>query len=83
MNYKEARAFMKGKPGAILLGLERVRALLAGLGHPEKDLRIIHIAGTNGKGSILSICRRFSHVRAIGWEDIFHQRCIPTRSGFR
>jgi dihydrofolate synthase/folylpolyglutamate synthase len=42
-------------------GLERMRALLAGLGHPERGLNIIHVAGTNGKGStcsmIASACR--------------------------
>lgn len=32
-------------------GLERTRALLDGLGAPDKKLKIIHIAGTNGKGS--------------------------------
>lgn len=35
-------------------GLEAVRELLAALGHPERELRIIHIAGTNGKGSVLA-----------------------------
>ena len=33
------------------LGLERTRELLAKLGNPEKQLKFIHIAGTNGKGS--------------------------------
>ena len=32
-------------------GLERTRELLAALGNPEKSLKFIHIAGTNGKGS--------------------------------
>ena len=32
-------------------GLERTRELLAALGNPEKSLRFVHIAGTNGKGS--------------------------------
>lgn len=32
-------------------GLERMEALLKGLGNPEKDFKVIHIAGTNGKGS--------------------------------
>jgi len=32
-------------------GLERTRELLAGLGNPEKSLRFVHVAGTNGKGS--------------------------------
>lgn len=33
------------------LGLERTHALLAGLGDPQKRLRFVHVAGTNGKGS--------------------------------
>lgn len=32
-------------------GLERMKALLEALGNPEKDLKVLHIAGTNGKGS--------------------------------
>ena len=32
-------------------GLERTRTLLAALGDPHKELRFVHIAGTNGKGS--------------------------------
>ncbi len=33
-------------------GLERILALLDELGNPQKNLRIVHVAGTNGKGSI-------------------------------
>ena len=32
-------------------GLSRTQTLLAKMGNPEKDLKFIHIAGTNGKGS--------------------------------
>lgn len=32
-------------------GLERTRTLLAKMGNPEKKLKFVHIAGTNGKGS--------------------------------
>ncbi len=32
-------------------GLERINGLCELLGHPERDFRVIHIAGTNGKGS--------------------------------
>ena len=32
-------------------GLERIRALCDELGNPQKKLKIIHVAGTNGKGS--------------------------------
>lgn len=34
------------------LGLERISCLCRLLGDPQKDLRCIHVAGTNGKGSI-------------------------------
>jgi dihydrofolate synthase/folylpolyglutamate synthase len=34
------------------LGLERMEKLLELLDHPERDLCVIHVAGTNGKGSV-------------------------------
>ncbi len=33
------------------MGLEPIRALLARLGNPERELRVLHIAGSKGKGS--------------------------------
>ena len=33
------------------LGLERIRAVLEALGNPERAFRVVHVAGTNGKGS--------------------------------
>lgn len=47
------------------LGLTRIRALLRGLGHPERTLRGALIAGTNGKGSVLALCS--SALRAAGY----------------
>src|SRR5260221_11688102 len=38
------------------LGLETTRELLRRLGDPQKNLRFIHIAGTNGKGSVAAMC---------------------------
>ena len=35
----------------ISLGLERIGRLLELLGNPQDGLKIIHVAGTNGKGS--------------------------------
>jgi len=35
------------------LGLDRIRELLNRLGNPQKQLRIVHIGGTNGKGSVV------------------------------
>ena len=52
MNYAEALEYIHSvnwtfcKPG-----LERIGELCERLGHPEKKLRFIHVAGTNGKGS--------------------------------
>lgn len=42
------------KKGSIL-GLDLIKELLNRLGQPDKHLNIVHIAGTNGKGSILSM----------------------------
>ena len=33
-------------------GLERIERLLAEMGNPHKALRFVHVAGTNGKGSV-------------------------------
>ncbi|MFC0014965.1 MULTISPECIES: folylpolyglutamate synthase/dihydrofolate synthase family protein [Allobacillus] len=38
-------------------GLDRVHLLLARLGHPEKELKLIHVGGTNGKGSTVTYLR--------------------------
>jgi dihydrofolate synthase/folylpolyglutamate synthase len=37
------------------LGLDRIEALLAALGRPEAGLRVVHIGGTNGKGSVAAL----------------------------
>ena len=36
-------------------GLYRVQELLAKMGNPEKNLKFVHVAGTNGKGSTASM----------------------------
>lgn len=36
-------------------GLERIEALMERLGHPERAYPVIHIAGTNGKGSVAAM----------------------------
>ena len=38
----------------IIPGLDRIKMLLERLGNPEKSLRCIHVAGTNGKGTVCS-----------------------------
>jgi dihydrofolate synthase/folylpolyglutamate synthase len=39
----------------IKFGLDNIRAILARLGHPERAFRSVHIAGTNGKGSVTAM----------------------------
>lgn len=53
MTVKSAKEKLKEfqKFGSVL-GLERMRTLLTELGNPERELKVIHVAGTNGKGSI-------------------------------
>jgi dihydrofolate synthase/folylpolyglutamate synthase len=52
MNYSESIAYLeKATSFGIKPGLERISALLEVLGHPEQKYRVIHITGTNGKGS--------------------------------
>ena len=55
MNYEEARVYLDNvaKYGSVL-GLDAMRELLRRLGNPEKGRKIVHIAGTNGKGSVLA-----------------------------
>lgn len=52
MTYEEAlRYYEETAVYGSRLGLDRVRELLAKLGDPQKSLKFVHIAGTNGKGS--------------------------------
>ncbi|MDO4990436.1 MAG: folylpolyglutamate synthase/dihydrofolate synthase family protein [Eubacteriales bacterium] len=67
MDYKEALAYINGveffgsKPG-----LARIRELLEKLGDPQKRLRFVHIAGTNGKGSCAAMTA--SVLKAAGYK---------------
>lgn len=55
MDYKEALNFIhKTNKFGMVLGLESISELLNRLGNPQKKLKFIHIAGTNGKGSVAS-----------------------------
>src|SRR5919205_4023276 len=50
--------FLALHPKTIDLSLERIARLLADLGHPERRLPpVIHVAGTNGKGSTIAFMR--------------------------
>ena len=51
--------------GGWKLGLDTTRALLAPLGDPHERFPTIHVAGTNGKGSVVSTIDAL--LRAQGW----------------
>jgi dihydrofolate synthase/folylpolyglutamate synthase len=52
MHIDQATAFLYAlKPRGIRFGLENTKLVLKNLGNPEKKLKVIHIAGSNGKGS--------------------------------
>ena len=55
MNYQQSMEFMEevARRGS-RLGLESMSCLLEYLNNPQNELRFIHIAGTNGKGSVLA-----------------------------
>jgi dihydrofolate synthase/folylpolyglutamate synthase len=66
MTYPDALVFLGGtRRFGMKLGLEPMCAAAAALGHPEKSLRFIHLAGTNGKGSTAAFCE--SCLRAAGF----------------
>jgi dihydrofolate synthase/folylpolyglutamate synthase len=53
------------KAKGVKFGIDRMRLLVAGLGHPERATPVIHIAGTNGKGSVAALLE--SIFAAAGW----------------
>lgn len=56
MLIEEALAYIDGANGKnIELGLERIKAFMKRIGRPDEKLKIIHVTGTNGKGSTCEI----------------------------
>ena len=55
-NYKSALAFIHGRPRFKKRPtLKRMQLFLARLGHPEANLKYLHVTGTNGKGSVVAM----------------------------
>ncbi len=56
MEYKAILGYLYSlESPEIKLGLENIQTLLQKIGNPEKNLKCIHIAGTNGKGSVCAM----------------------------
>lgn len=53
MNYNETLQYIHSLGNfGMEASLERIKTVLSKLGNPERDIKAIHIAGTNGKGSV-------------------------------
>ncbi len=65
-DYESTKAYLCGlKVQGVKLGIDRMRLLAAALGHPERNYPCIHVAGTNGKGSVSAMLEAI--FRAAGW----------------
>jgi dihydrofolate synthase / folylpolyglutamate synthase len=68
MNYPDSVRFLYAlgnETKTAKLGLERIGVLLEALGNPQQACRIVHVAGTNGKGSTCAMIE--SGLRAAGY----------------
>ena len=55
MDFKTAKDYIESLAHfQSVLGLDNIQRLLEKLGNPEKNVRVIHVAGTNGKGSTIA-----------------------------
>ena len=55
-NYKKTLELLTSQGKFYInLGLERIRAILELMGNPQKKIKCVHVAGTNGKGSVCAI----------------------------
>src|SRR3989339_607615 len=67
----------------IKLGLDQVTELLDRAGNPQRNLKFIHIAGTNGKGSVAALLS--SALKAAGFNTGFYSspHLLSVRERFR
>ncbi|MDO4339395.1 MAG: folylpolyglutamate synthase/dihydrofolate synthase family protein [Eubacteriales bacterium] len=55
MDYQQSRAYIKdAEKYGIVPGLANMRELMKRLGNPQDSLQFVHVAGTNGKGSVIT-----------------------------
>ena len=64
-------------------GLTRTQTLLKKMGNPEKKLKFVHIAGTNGKGSTAAMTASICSRQATPWACIPPPTSIASMSGCR
>ena len=70
-SYEAVRHYLYGlKHRGALYGIDRMGELVKHLGHPERAYPVIHVAGTNGKGSTCALV-----------ESIFRAAVLPDNRG--
>jgi dihydrofolate synthase/folylpolyglutamate synthase len=65
LGYTAALEFLFPRTTTIKFGLATTRALLAALGNPHEVMRVVHIGGTNGKGSVSTLVA--AALQEAGW----------------
>lgn len=89
MTYEEAWSFLEETKGyGSILGLDNIRGLMEELGNVQDELAVIHIAGTNGKGSVGAMLDavlraagyrvgRYSSPAVFSYEEIWQINGVP------
>lgn len=82
ITYQETLSFLENlQMHKIKLGLGAMRAFLTEIGQPERQLNIVHVAGTNGKGSVsaslLNVLQRAGY--RVGLYTSPHLSCVRER----
>ncbi|MDD5728677.1 MAG: bifunctional folylpolyglutamate synthase/dihydrofolate synthase [Victivallales bacterium] len=83
-NYRDALTYLENlQKFGIKLGLDNIRALLLAAGSPERKLKFIHIAGSNGKGSCAAMLN--AALRRCGFSCLLYSspHLISPRERFR
>lgn len=84
MTYQEALAYLEQASSfGIKPGLERITALMDVLGNPQEDYKIVHVTGTNGKGSVTSYISYALFTSGLRRGDVHRLTFNPIRSVFK
>ena len=83
LSYEDAMKLIHNaeKAGSIM-GVDTMRELMNHLGNPQDKLKVIHIAGTNGKGSTLAMLSTIL-TTGIKSDGISHQPLSHISNGYR
>ena len=73
MDYQQSRAYVKDADRYVggALDLTNIKELMKRLGNPQDQLKYVHVAGTNGKGSVIAYLYTTLSEADIVSEDIF------------